>query len=449
MKKQILFFEIIPSYIIVLMPALLITGPFLSDLGVSIVAILFLINSKKNDLLKYYNNIYFKIFIIFCIILITSSLLSNNILISLKNSFFYFRFGIFSLCFWFLIEKNVKILHYLFYSIIICFISLIIDGYIQYFFKENLFGFKFHGSNRVSSFFGSELILGSYLARFFPILFGLFVFIDKKLKIKNKKLLFILTLTFVLSEGLIVLSGERVALFFMNLSAIFIILMINDYKKYRFWTYVGSLLLIFGLIFFSPKTYERIIEQTIDGFTAINSKNADNNNIKEFYIFTKTHNDMYIAGLQVFNNNKFFGVGPRQYRNKCKDYDESVKIQIEESLRYQPDKRDYLLTKISCQTHPHNTYIELLSETGIFGFTLVFGTFLLIIFFSMIQFFNNTFNKKKKYFNDFEICLLSAMIISLWPLAPTGSFFNNWMSIIYYFPIGMFLWSRNSSNKSN
>lgn len=449
MKKQILFFEIIPSYIIVLMPALLITGPFLPDLGVSIVAILFLINSKKNDLLKYYNNIYFKIFIIFWIILIISSLLSNNILISLKNSFFYFRFGIFSLCFWFLIEKNAKILHYLFYSIIICFISLIIDGYIQYFFKENLFSFKLHGGNRVSSFFGSELILGSYLARFFPIIFGLFVFIDNKLKIKNKKLLVILTLTFVLSEGLIVLSGERVALFFMNLSAIFIILMINDYKKYRFWTYVGSLFLIFGLIFFFPKTHDRIIKQTIDGFTAINTKNADNNNIKEFYIFTKTHNDMYIAGLQVFNNNKFFGVGPRQYRNKCKDYDESVKIEIEESLRYHPDKRDYTLTKISCQTHPHNTYIELLSETGIFGFTLVFGIFLLIIFFSMMQFFNNIFNKKKKYFNDFEICLLSAMIISLWPLAPTGSFFNNWMSIIYYFPIGMFLWSRNSSNKSN
>ena len=228
MKKQILFFEIIPSYIIVLMPALLITGPFLSDLGVSIVAILFLINSKKNDLLKYYNNIYFKIFIIFWIILIISSLLSDNILISLKNSFFYFRFGIFSLCFWFLIEKNAKILHYLFYSMIICFISLIIDGYIQYFFKENLFGFKLHGGNRVSSFFGSELILGSYLARFFPIIFGLFVFIDNKLKIKNKKLLVILTLTFILSEGLIVLSGERVALFFMNSSAIFIILVIND-----------------------------------------------------------------------------------------------------------------------------------------------------------------------------------------------------------------------------
>jgi hypothetical protein len=74
---------------------LLISGPFLSDLGLSLVAILFLINSIKNNLKKYYNNYYFKFFFIFCLILILSSLLSDNILISLKNSLFYFRFGIF------------------------------------------------------------------------------------------------------------------------------------------------------------------------------------------------------------------------------------------------------------------------------------------------------------------------------------------------------------------
>ena len=81
------------------MPVLLITGPFLSDLGVSIVAILFLVNSKINNLLKYYNNIYFKLFLIFWIILILSSLFSENIILSLRSSLFYFRFGIFSLCF--------------------------------------------------------------------------------------------------------------------------------------------------------------------------------------------------------------------------------------------------------------------------------------------------------------------------------------------------------------
>ena len=78
MKKNF-FFEILPSFIIILMPVLLISGPFLSDLGVSMVTILFLINSKKNNLLKYYNNYYFKFFFLLCIILVLSSLFSEHI----------------------------------------------------------------------------------------------------------------------------------------------------------------------------------------------------------------------------------------------------------------------------------------------------------------------------------------------------------------------------------
>ena len=160
------------------MPALLISGPFLSDLGVSLITVLFLINSTKNNL----KNILIIIilnFFLFCLILIVSSFLSENKLISLKKSLFYFRFGIFSLCFWYLLERNNFLLKYLFYSILICYCSLVIDGYFQYFSGENLFGYPLYNSYRVSSFFGSELILGSYLARLFPIFFGLFVYLDQ------------------------------------------------------------------------------------------------------------------------------------------------------------------------------------------------------------------------------------------------------------------------------
>ena len=231
--KKLFFFNFVPSWIIILMPALLISGPFLSDLGLSLVAILFLINSIKNNLIRYYNNYYFKIFLIFCFILILSSLLSENILISLKNSLFYFRFGIFSLCFWYLLEKNLFLLKYLFISMLLCFSSLIVDGYTQSIFGKNLFGQVMYNDYRVSSFFGSELILGSYLARFFPILFALFIILNEPKK--NKLILLIMTIVFILAEGLIFISGERLALFFMNLSAVFIILMIKEYKIYRIW----------------------------------------------------------------------------------------------------------------------------------------------------------------------------------------------------------------------
>ena len=34
---------------------------------------------------------------------------------------------------------------------------------------------------------------------------------------------------------------------------------------------------------------------------------------------------------------------------------------------------------------------------------------------------------------------LACFIISLWPLIPTGSFFNNWLSIIHFLPVGFFI----------
>lgn len=427
MKNQSFIFNTIPSWIVISMPALLISGPFLSDLGLSFVALLFLINSVKNKLKKYYNNYFFKFFVLFCLILILSSLLSNNIFISLKNSLFYFRFGIFSLCFWYLLDKDKKIIKYLFLSTLICFSSLIIDGYTQYIFGKNIFGTELYNQYRVSSFFGSELILGSYLARFFPLLFGLFIFLDQ---VKKSKLtLFFITIIFILSEGLIFLSGERLALFFMNLSTIFIIIMLKKYKAYRFWTYLVSIFLIILLINIFPNSKERFIDQTINDFTRGTLKN-DNNLDDKIYIFSKPHTHMYGTAYNIFLDNKLFGVGPRQFRNECDGY---------------------RVGEYSCDSHPHNTYMELLSEGGIFAFLIVFIVFILISFISIKHLVFKLLKNKKEIINDFEVCLLSSILISLWPLSPSGSFFNNWMSIVYYFPVGILLWQRskyrNSMNK--
>jgi hypothetical protein len=34
------------------------------------------------------------------------------------------------------------------------------------------------------------------------------------------------------------------------------------------------------------------------------------------------------------------------------------------------------------------------------------------------------------------------LFINLFPFAPAGNFFNNWMSMIYYYPLGFYLYSR-------
>ena len=99
MNKEIIFYKI-PSILLVLLPFSLITGPFISDLSVTLIAVIFLIQSLVQKNFKYFNNIYFKYFIIFYLICLTSSLISDFKLFSSIKSFFYLRFGIFVLAVW-------------------------------------------------------------------------------------------------------------------------------------------------------------------------------------------------------------------------------------------------------------------------------------------------------------------------------------------------------------
>ena len=110
------------------------------------------------------------------------------------------------------------------------------------------------GDTRVTSFFGDEKILGSYLSRLWPIFLAYLFF-----SLKKKKILFwIFILTFILSETLIFLSGDRAAFFNINLSAIFIILFSQKLFKLRLITLLSSVLLLIFISFINPTAYQRV-----------------------------------------------------------------------------------------------------------------------------------------------------------------------------------------------
>ena len=217
LREKILFYNI-PIILFSLIPFFLITGPFLSDLAISLISLLFLIYCFKRKNFFFFKKKYFYFFLIFLIYLIFNSLINNFNLDSLKISLFYFRFGVFVIAVTALLDFDDNFIKYFFYCILICFLSLIIDGFIQYFGGENILGTKYY--DRVSSFFGDEEILGSYLSRIWPLFFGFSILI-----LKQKSIIFYLfILIFILSEVLIFLSGDRSAFFYINLSAIFVIL---------------------------------------------------------------------------------------------------------------------------------------------------------------------------------------------------------------------------------
>ena len=126
----------------------------------------------------------------------------------------------------------------------------------------------------------------------------------------------------------------------------------------------------------------------------------------------------------MFKENILFGVGPKLFRIKCSD------------PKYKPFENSK--TEDICSTHPHNTYIQLLAETGIIGFILIFPLFIFICYKFFIQLINIIFYRKY-VINDMNICLLVSLFVFTFPFIPTGSAFNNWLSVVHYLAFGFYL----------
>ena len=388
----------------------LIWGSFFPDLIVSISTIFFLYYVIKKKLFYYFLNKPFIIFFCFCIYCIFLSIfVAEKTLFSFESSLFYFRIGVFSCFIWYLVDKDKSILTYFYYALVLCFSALVIDGYFQFFTGANLFGLEINNV-RVSSFFGDELIMGSYLSRLFPLLFALFL-----VKPKQKFEKYFIGLLLILVDVLIFLSGERSAFFFLNLSTIFIILLIKDYKNFRLATFIIAILCI-TFLSLNSNLSDRVFKDTAKDIGFLSYKTD-----KKLNFFTSKHDSLYRTAYNMFKNKPILGHGPKIFRNKC-------------------DDKNYATGKYSCSTHPHHFYVQLLAETGIIGFSFLLSALIYVLYTALKQL-RSIVLKKKRYLTDYQVCLLAGILITLSPFNPNGNFFNNWLMIIYSLPVGFYLQS--------
>ena len=394
----------------------LIWGPFFPDLIVSVSALFFLFYVFKNRTFNYFSNKPIIIFFIFCIYCILITIfVAEDVMLSFESSLFFFRIGVFACFIWYLIDKDKNIINYFYYALILSFSVLVIDGYIQSFTGENLFGFRTNQA-RVSSLFGDELIMGSYLTRLFPLLFALFL-VKKKMKFE----IYFVGLLFILVEILIYLSGERTAFFYLNISTIFIIILIKEFQKFRLIVFIFSIICITFLSYNSNELSDRMFKDPARSMGLIATTET-----KEKFIFSPAHDSLIRTAFNMFKEKPLIGHGPKMFRVICKD----KKFQV----GYKP-----------CDMHPHNFYFQLLAETGIIGFLFLFVTLLYVLYTALRQLISIIL-KRKRYLSDYQVCLLAGIFITVWPLSPNGNFFNNWLMIVYSLPVGFYLQSFYSKN---
>ncbi len=487
------------NILVILLPFFFVLGPALIEITSFIFLIFFVIfylnkNYYFNKLLDDNKNLILT-FLSFWFILIISSFTSEDYFLSFKNIGFYFRFLTFSLLILYCLN-NYKKLNYIIlyvYFILLC-IILLSSIY------EALTGINFFSNTptlqgRITSIFLDEQILGSFIVKSLPLILGLLYFT----KIRYKLLI---TLSLIsISSILIFFSGERTALA-LFLILIFLSLKIKDLRKVFYFLIIIflSISVIFPKVFsFKQLNLKRLYAHTLMQ-AGISSLGKD----ERIRIFSPTHEYHYISGLKMFLDNPVLGIGPNNFRKECKQDKYFVKkipfqatkisaiddgyflglignyfyfgindkrflrskfeinpnyellnkgkilkirqydgsIIIEKHFKKGDHIFNYLQeTNISgCNTHPHNYVVQFLSETGVLGFIFYISLIFFLVYKIVLIFFSKNYENFSEYF------LLISIFLSLFPLLPSGNFFNNMNSFIIFWNLPFYIYFRNLSN---
>tara|TARA_Y100000590_G_scaffold458997_1_gene614934 strand:- start:6683 stop:7600 length:918 start_codon:yes stop_codon:yes gene_type:complete len=272
----------------------------------------------------------------------------------------------------------------IFFSIIF----VIFDVLFQHFFLIDIFGYEVSESHgrRLSGPFGDEGVAGSFLSKLFFL--SLFYFFEKNF---FKKFIFPIIILTIIT---IILTNERSAsiMFFSSTLIFFMFYKINFLYKLIFTAIaILSLLFLFNL----------------------------NSNLKSHFIdiplkyFNDNHHKAhFLTSYEIFKDNKIFGSGIKTFRSVCGNE------------KYKQIDTKYVENR--CSSHPHNIYLEIISETGIIGISLIFLLNLYILFFLVTNFF------KRKDLHNKILLLFCSFFILFWPLQTTGAFFSTWSGIFYW-----------------
>ena len=420
-NKSILNLSLLFSVILII--PLYASGPFLPDLFLSIAAIIFLVISFKEKLKNFYLNGYSKFFAIFFAYIIVRSYFSINPEVSLQSSLFYFRFYIFSLAIWYLISTEPYFKNFLYIILSLTLIFVLLDTLFQYFFGFDFFGFE-SNTHRLSGPFDDELIVGSFIVKILPVLYSIYFLCFSKI---SKKMIYL----FILSILVVFLSGERTSFFIVCFFSLFFFTFISlDGKKLTLLLpIILTVISILAVLMFDKSRFDRMVKFPI---CAMNLLKIDSFRCKEtentfgkyagdkgrIVIFSEAHEGHYISAINMFLDSPIFGQGIKMYRYLCND--------------------EKFVNLHSCTTHPHNTLLQILAELGLIRFI-----FLMFVIFKIYQtLFKIIFSKKIIIQNNEKISFIFitvAIIQTFLIFLPSGQFFNNYLSILYYFPLGIFL----------
>lgn len=329
------------------------------------------------------------------------------------KSFFFLKYLLLYITVKFLIQKNILKLKIFFISCSIASLFVCFDIFYQYNFGQDIFGLKTIGAGRkLGGPFGDELIAGSFIQRFSLFTFFILPFyFYKQSKTISKYVIPFLFLIFLFG---IILSGNRMPMLLFIFNVFLVLIFIKQTRKYFF-----SFILISSIIFSITYKLNSEIEANFNNLyfqitKMISFKQTDHLNDAKTPQYLKEFKSFYDTWLM----NKYIGGGIKNFRYYCHH-------------RPNIDKKSNFV----CNMHPHNYYLEILTETGIFGF------FIIIVMIStiFISFIKKYFLAPQKDINIEIIPFIFLFFIEIFPIKSTGSFFTTGNTTYLFLIIGILI----------
>jgi len=418
--------------IFMLVPILLITGPALPDISITLCVIFFLFNFiilKKNY--SFLKDSFFLVSIIFWFSIIFISFFAFNKSSSFQDSIIFIRLLIIPTIGYFLFFNNENKLTKIITIIFVSIVFVLIDTLFQFLnysseigFQTDILGFSSDWYGRLTGPFGNELIPGAYVSKFGLLGYLFFLFI------KKTKFLNFFEISYLSLIGLVCFaSGERMALATYFLALFFLLIFLKN-KRFVFFSSISlSICLIAITIIFHPfyndykvinsthlhqgLTIEKYFDCPEDTLKKCNKIiNLQPSFIKVLQNFSSSaYGEIYKVGLNMFLDNPFTGVGISNYQTSCNSISEYKDLMV----------------NYDCASHPHNLYIQWLAEGGI----ITFVSFLSLLF-SIIYFLYYGRNN-----NIFKYVSIACILILFWPVMSTGSLIKNWNGVLTFYIIAI------------
>ena len=419
------------DFLLAFIPVSFIAGNTVININILLLILsVFLIYGKEVIKLKYYflDKV---IFFFFFLVLLTGTINDISFFIqeawmpkfyTTMKSIAFCRFLVLYLIIRFLVENNK--INYKIFFISCGFFSIFValDIFIQLIFGKDIFGYESAGRH-FSGPFGDEYIAGGYLQRF--SLFSFFI-IPIFFQAKFKKIInFILPLLFLTFFIAIAISGNRMPLILFLFSVLLIVIFQEQTRKYLisfFITFVTLFILIYNINSNVRDNFKNFYDQVSQISNIIISKNYETKEAPPYFKEFATFYDTWLL-------NKYIGGGIKSFRYNC-HHRENI------------DRK----SKFICNMHPHNYYLEILTETGLVGLALILTILIITVYLSLYKkYFTNSVLRENHIITPFIFLLIA----EIFPLKSTGSFFTTGNSTYFFIIFAMVVALSRSKTSDN